>query len=85
MILNFWASWCGPCRSEMPEFEQAYAQYGEDIQFVMVNSTDGYQETVDSASEFLAENGYNFPAWYDTDFEASARLRRHRPAHHLLH
>ena len=71
VVLNFWASWCPPCKSEMPDFEEACAQYGGDIHFMMVNSTDGSRETVDTASAYLADNGYTFPAYFDTDFEAS--------------
>ena len=72
VILNFWASWCGPCQSEMPDFQDAFDRYGEDIHFVMVNSTDGMRETVDTAAGFLEDSGYTFPAYYDTDFDASA-------------
>ena len=71
VVLNFWASWCGPCKSEMPDFDQFYAKYGEDIHFVMVNATDGSRETVDTASAFLAEQGYSFPVYYDTEHDAS--------------
>lgn len=70
VILNFWASWCAPCKSEMPDFEEAYKQYGEDISFLMVNMTDGYQETVDSAKQFIEDSGYTFPVYYDTKQEA---------------
>lgn len=70
IILNFWASWCGPCKSEMPAFEEAYATYGEEVHFLMVNMTDGYQETKEKAKELLLENGYTFPAYFDTDMEA---------------
>ena len=71
IVLNFWASWCGPCKSEMPEFEEAYAAYGEDVQFLMVNMTDGSRETVEVAQEFIAEQGYTFPVYFDTEMDAA--------------
>ena len=71
IVLNFWASWCGPCQMEMPDFEEMYKQYGEEVQFVMVNMTDGSQETVESATQFVTEKGYTFPVYYDTKMEGA--------------
>lgn len=70
VVLNFWASWCGPCRMEMPEFNEKYGEIGEDIDFVMVNLTSG-SETIDSAKEFVDEGGFEFPVFYDTSAEAA--------------
>lgn len=71
IVLNFWASWCSPCKSEMPDFNQAYLDYGEEVQFLMVNMTDGSRETVESASAFIEEQGYAFPVFYDTGYDAA--------------
>lgn len=71
IVLNFWASWCSPCKSEMPDFHQAYLDYGEEVQFLMVNMTDGDRETVESASAFIEEQGYEFPVYYDTGYDAA--------------
>ena len=74
VVLNFWASWCGPCRSEMPAFQEAYLAYGDQIQFLMVNCT-GSNETVQMAAAFIEEAGYTFPVFYDTLGQGSAAYR----------
>ncbi len=71
IVLNFWASWCGPCRSEMPEFDAASQELQDEITFLMVNMTDGGQETVETASALIAQEGYQFPVYYDTDMDAA--------------
>lgn len=71
IVLNFWASWCGPCKMEMPDFHEAYLNRGDEIQFLMINMTDGSRETVDSASQFIAEQEYTFPIFYDIESDAA--------------
>jgi len=71
IVLNFWASWCGPCQMEMPDFQDAFLELDGQVQFLMVNMTDGGRETVDKASAFIAQQGYTFPVFFDTGYEAA--------------
>ena len=70
IIVNFWASWCPPCKSEMPDFEEAFKEYGNEITFMMVNMTGG-RETVDSAKSFIEKSTYSFPVYFDTEYQAA--------------
>ena len=69
-VLNMWASWCGPCRSEMPHFDSVWAEYGEEFNFLMVNMTLSSRESLENAKEYISEGGYGFPVYYDTEGEA---------------
>ncbi|MBR0451771.1 MAG: TlpA family protein disulfide reductase [Oscillospiraceae bacterium] len=65
VVLNFWASWCPPCKAELPDFNEAYLREN-DIVFMMVNLTTVGGETKSSAKQLIDEMGYEFPVYYDT-------------------
>lgn len=71
VVLNFWASWCGPCKSEMPDFDDAAARLEGQVQFLLVNMTDGSRETMESAQAYLEETGISAPAYFDTSYSAA--------------
>lgn len=76
VFLNFWATWCGPCRMEMPYIQQVYEDYGSNSGDVIIlgvanpkteehpNNSDVVQEEIES---FLSENGYTYPVAMDLD------------------
>ena len=71
VVLNFWTSWCGPCKREMPSLEQAYLEYGNQVQFLIIDLADGRSETVEIASDYIAQQGYTFPVYYDTNMSTA--------------
>ena len=71
LVVNFWASWCGPCKMELPDFQAAYEKYEGEITFLMVNMTDGSRETKESAMKYMKDAGYSLPVYYDVKQEAA--------------
>ncbi len=71
VVINFWATWCHPCKSELPAFDAIYEKYKDDVAFLMVNLTDGRRDTVSGVEKFISDSGYRFPIYYDIEFKAS--------------
>jgi cytochrome c biogenesis protein CcmG, thiol:disulfide interchange protein DsbE len=63
VVVNLWASWCGPCRLEFPVFQQVSAAYGKRVAFLGVNSED----SDDAARTFLGEAPVPYPSYTDPD------------------
>ena len=70
VVINFWTTWCGYCVMEMPDFDEA-AKKHTDVQFLMINVTDNQGETVEYATEFIEEQGFEFELFFDVYQDAS--------------
>ena len=69
VFLNFWATWCGPCKSEMPDIQKLYENYGEnsgDLVVLAVANPGGQDVSQEEVEQFLTDNGYTFPVLMDT-------------------
>lgn len=68
VLLNFWATWCGPCVAELPAFTRLEEAYGDKIALLAVNCG----EDGKTVRRFLETNGYTFPVALDPEGEISA-------------
>ena len=76
ILVNFWATWCPPCRSEMPAMQQVYMDYGTD-EFVILAINSTYQDQSDKVEAFINEGGLTFPVLLDITGEVSNRYQVH--------
>ncbi len=58
ILLNFWATWCPPCRAEMPSIQKLYNEYGDKIAMILISS-----EEKNIIRDYLEENNYNLPVY----------------------
>ncbi len=74
VLINFWASWCPPCRAEMPELQRVYASQGSDgLMILAVNLST--QDNLDDVRRFVAEQGLTFPILLDSEQAVTAAYR----------
>lgn len=72
VVINFWGSWCAPCRLEIPEFQQVYDDVGADqVSFLGVNVKDNQQ----LAQAFLHDKGISYPSLFDPRGEVALAFR----------
>ncbi len=72
VVVNLWASWCTPCRAEMPAIDNVYRQYRDKgLTVVAINTT--FQDSEAEARQFVAGLGVTFPVVFDRDGATSKR------------
>lgn len=82
VYIKFWATWCVPCREQMPGFEEIYKKYGDQVQVIAVNT--GISDNVKSVTAFREKMGLTMPITIDNGELARAFHLRVTPQHLLI-
>jgi cytochrome c-type biogenesis protein len=91
VLLNFWATWCGPCQNEMPEFQKLYERSGGDGPVVVLAVASaaleggGAEAAKEAVSGFIDKQGFTFPVLFDADGSVwSVYQQEGIPANYIL-
>jgi peroxiredoxin len=82
IYLKFWATWCGPCRAQMPHFENTYQNAGDDLVVIGINT--GINETLEDIQDFREEYGIHMPIAVDDGTLGSTFNLRITPQHVVI-
>ncbi|MCA0969032.1 redoxin domain-containing protein [Halobacillus litoralis] len=77
VFLNFWATWCPPCREEMPEMEKFHQEFGDEVKILAINGTGGEQaigrsEKKKKVSDYVENGNYTFPVLLDMELNVTS-------------
>ena len=78
LVINLWASWCGPCRREIPEYEKVRKEYaGQQVEFIGLTTEDPAEAT-DAVNQFVRQTQFGFRlGWADRDLTRTLMNGRH--------
>jgi peroxiredoxin len=82
VYLKFWATWCVPCREQMPHFEKAYESRGSDLEVIAINA--GFNDTVEDVKEYRQRLGIKMPIVIDDGTLGAALNLRVTPQHVVI-
>lgn len=76
VILNFWATWCGPCQQEMPDMEAFYKEHKENVEILAINYTPSEKGGgAEKVSNFAKEKGITFPILLDKNIDVTTAYK----------
>jgi peroxiredoxin len=82
VYLKFWATWCTPCREQMPHFEKVYENAGPDLAVIAVNV--GFNDSVAEIQRFRRQHGITMPIVFDGDGQLAAAFNLRVTPQHIV-
>lgn len=74
IFINFFESWCPPCRAEMPHIQEAYTKYGDQVAFIIIDPLTS--ESMTDMLHYIEQSGFTFPVYVDDNKATVARMYR---------